>query len=104
MSKALHEALLRVEHKLDVVIDYVHGMTNVPPRDIALPIPGGGGATGGKCPITGTDIRYAVDTETGAVHRTDGLLRGLASALPVPTPEPWSARPQGTEVSDEDMA
>lgn len=104
MSKALHETLLRVEHKLDVIIDYVHGMTNVPPRGIAAPIPGGGGTTHGKCPISGTNVRYAIDPDTGAVYRTDGLLAGIASAMPVPDPAPWKTRAHSVEDPDEDTA
>jgi hypothetical protein len=99
----MHETLLRVEHKLDVLIDYLHGMTNVPPRDIPKPVRGGGGVSDGKCPITGSQIRYEVDTESGAVYRDDNLLRGIHSAMPVPAPEPWKTRTPVSEVIDEDL-
>lgn len=85
-------ATLRIEHKLDVIIAYLHGMTNVPPQDIPKPIPGMGGVTDGRCPITGTTIKYSIIPETGAVVRQDGLLNGVPSSLPVPEPPAWTPR------------
>lgn len=86
------DALLRMEHKLDVIISYLHGMTNVPPQDIPKPIPGLGGETDGQCPITGTKIRYNFVPETGILVRSDGLLNGVPKSLPVPEPPAWLTR------------
>jgi hypothetical protein len=94
------EALLRIEHKLDVIISYLHGMTNVPPQDIPKPLPGMGGETDGRCPITGTKISYNFVPETGALVRTDGLLNGVPKSLPVPEPPAWIARENSGDVSD----
>ena len=96
-----NEALLRIEHKLDVIVSYLHGMTNVPPGDIPQPLPGMGGVTNGKCPITGTSIRYDFDQQTGGVIRSDGLLRGVPSSLPIPDPPAWSTREQIDESGGE---
>jgi hypothetical protein len=86
------DAFLRIEHKLDVIINYLHGMTNVPPERMPVPIKGGGGLTDGTCPITGTPIRYALDPETGVATRIDGLSAPI-STLGIPAPEPWTPRP-----------
>lgn len=94
------EALLRIEHKLDVIISYLHGMTNVPPQDIPKPLPGMGGETDGRCPITGTTISYNFIPETGALVRTDGLLNGIPKSLPVPEPPAWIVRENLGDVSD----
>lgn len=96
------EALLRIEHKLDVLISYLHGMTNVPPQDIPKPLPGMGGETDGRCPITGTKIRYNFIPETGALVRSDGLLNGVPKSMPVPEPPAWLVRDQGEDVSEGD--
>ena len=94
------DVLLRVEHKLDVIISYLHGMTNVPPQNIPKPLPGMGGVTDGRCPITGTPIRYGFNQQTGGVIRTDGLLEGVPSSLPVPDPPAWDARTPLDDVED----
>ena len=85
------DAFLRIEHKLDVLINYLHGMTNVPPARMPMPIKGAGGLTDGICPITSTPIRYAIDPETGAAVRVDGLSVPL-STLGIPKPEAWVPR------------
>lgn len=96
------EALLRIEHKLDVIISYLHGMTSVPPQDIPKPLPGMGGETDGRCPITGTKISYNFVPETGVLVRSDGLLRGIPKSMPVPEPPAWIARDRGEDVSEGD--
>ena len=98
------EALLRVEHKLDVIIAYLHGMTSVPPQDIPKPLPGMDGATNARCPITGTVIRYSFNQQTGGVTRTDGLLDGVPSSLPIPDPPSWDTRrtvDESEEIQDD---
>lgn len=97
----IEESLLRMEHKLDVIISYLHGMTNVPPSALPRPVLGMGGLTDGKCPITGTAIRYAFDQTTGGVVRKDGLLDGISSALPVPEPPTWDTRSYADETATE---
>jgi hypothetical protein len=92
------DALLRMEHKLDVIISYLHGMTDVPPQDIPKPLPGMGGETGGRCPITGTKIRYNFVPETGVLIRADGLLNGVPKSMPVPEPPAWLTRDAGDDV------
>jgi hypothetical protein len=94
------EALLRIEHKLDVLIAYLHGMTNVPPQDIPKPLPGLGGETDGRCPITGTKIHYQYSPQTGAVARVDGLLTGIPKSLPVPEPPAWLRRDTASETME----
>ena len=91
----MSEEILRIEHKLDVIINYLHGMTNVPPADMPKLLPGGGGLTNGTCPITGTAIRYSIDPETGDSKRVDGLSSGMPSKQTgIPQPQPWSERSQ----------
>lgn len=94
------EALLRIEHKLDVIISYLHGMTDVPPQEMPKPIPGMGGVTDGRCPITGTPIRYGFDQQTGGVIRTDGLLEGVPKSLPIPDPPAWESRDYTDDMGD----
>jgi hypothetical protein len=101
MTRRMSEALLRIEHKLDVLVSYLHGMTDVPPAPIPRPVPGTGGETDGRCPITGSVVRYGIDGETGALARLDGLLDGLPTALPVPEPPAWQARKPLEEVIDD---
>lgn len=101
MSKSITDALLRIEHKLDVLVDYLHGMTNVPPAQ--MPAPLRGGKSDGRCPVTGTQIQYAIDPETGSVIRVDGLLNGISSALPIPAPPAWESRDrEDSEGQDDD--
>lgn len=96
------ETILRIEHKLDVLINYLHGMTNVPPADIPRPVPGRGGVTDGKCPITGTPIIYHVDPVSGQVVRTDGLDSGMRATAPlaIPEPQPWQQRAALSDVTE----
>lgn len=96
------ETMLRIEHKLDVLINYLHGMTNVPPADIPQPMPGRGGITDGTCPITGTPIVYQVDPVSGQVVRTDGLDSGMRSTAPmaIPEPQPWQQRATPSDVTE----
>jgi hypothetical protein len=96
------ETMLRIEHKLDVLINYLHGMTNVPPADIPRPLPSRGGLTDGTCPITGTPIIYNVDPVSGQVVRTDGLDSGMraTSPLAIPEPQPWQQRPAMTDSAE----
>ena len=100
MTKSMCDALLRIEHKLDVLVDYLHGMTNVPPAK--MPVPIRGGKSDGRCPITGTQVSYSIDPETGAVGRTDGLLDGISSALPIPAPPTWKSRTRSLEDREVD--
>ena len=89
----MSEALLRIEHKLDVLINYLHGMTGVPPADMPKPLPKAGGLTDGLCPITSTPISYNLDPETGSVSRSSGLTSGMPSILlGVPKPPQWDVR------------
>tara|TARA_Y100000592_G_scaffold97315_1_gene167780 strand:+ start:4614 stop:4922 length:309 start_codon:yes stop_codon:yes gene_type:complete len=93
----MSEEILRIEHKLDVIINYLHGMTNVPPADMPKLLPGGGGLTNGTCPITGSVIRYNIDPETGDSKRTDALSSGMPSKQTgIPQPQPWNERSQAT--------
>jgi len=87
----MNDVYLRIEHKLDVLINYLHGMTNVPPADIPKQIPGGGGLTDGVCPITNTPISYTVDVVTGTPQRLDGLDTGMRhyADLSVPEVKSW---------------
>lgn len=100
MTKSMSDTLLRIEHKLDVLVDYLHGMTNVPPAK--MPVPLRGGKSEGRCPITGTQVSYSIDPETGAVVRVDGLLNGISSALPIPAPPTWKSRTRYSEDEEQD--
>ena len=93
------DALLRIEHKLDVLISYLHGMTNVPPQDIPKPLPGLGGETDGRCPITGTKITYNFVPETGILVRSDGLLNGIPKSMAIPEPPTWLVRDSSDDGS-----
>ena len=79
------EDILRIEHKLDVLINYLHGITNVPPAPMPQPIKGGSGATTGNCPITGSPIRYILEPQSGDVRRVDALHSGVRTLGPVPS-------------------
>jgi hypothetical protein len=81
------EDVLRIEHKLDAILWYLKEMTGVPPRDMPKQIPGLGGLTNGKCPITNTDIYYLLDVNTGKVSRFDGLKSGVTSGSAVKMPD-----------------
>jgi hypothetical protein len=85
------DAFIRIEHKLDVLINYLHGMTGVLPAQMPIPMPGEGGLTDGVCPITNTPIRYAIDPESGNAVRLDGMSQSLGS-IPIPIPPSWDTR------------
>jgi hypothetical protein len=92
------EDILRIEHKLDVLINYLHGMTNVRPAPVPKPIDGFNGLTDGICPITGSPITIQVDTATGRYVRRDGLLSGLPRiAGAIPAPPVWDSRDRQVE-------
>jgi hypothetical protein len=78
------EDLLRIEHKLDVLIQYMCGVNAVgnPAPDMPKLIPGMGGMTDGVCPITRSAIHYHVDPRSGNVRRTDGLKSGMTDTSP----------------------
>ena len=98
----MSEEILRIEHKLDVLINYLHGMTNVAPADMPKLIPGAGGITNGTCPITKSVISYSIDPETGDSKRTDALSSGMPSKQSgIPQPQPWGGKRQAVpeEVS-----
>jgi len=78
------EDLLRIEHKLDVIIQYLCGLNAVgsPAPDMPKMIPGMGGMTDGKCPITLTPIHYHVDPISGGAKRVDGLKSGMTDTSP----------------------
>lgn len=87
------EDLLRIEHKLDVLINYLHGMTGVRPAPIPKPIEGMNGVTDGVCPITYSPIAYNIDPATGRYVRKDGLLAGLPRiAGAIPQPPMWDTK------------
>lgn len=93
------EDLIRIEHKLDVLINYLHGMTNVRPAPLPRLIDGFNGVTDGVCPITGSAIAYVTDTQTGKYVRKDALLANLTRiAGAVPAPPQWDARDIETET------
>lgn len=99
----MSEALLRIEHKLDVIINYLHGMTSVPPADMPKPLPKAGGLTNGLCPITNTPIYYLVDPATGGVARKSGLTSGMPTLnLGIPNPPSWDQTALEEGVSDGD--
>lgn len=101
----MSEQLLRIEHKLDVLINYLHGMTNVPPADMPKPLPRAGGLTNGLCPITNTPITYVIDAQSGMIGRMDGLTSGMPSSpsIAVPNPPEWARRnSEMGDISDAD--
>lgn len=78
------EDLLRIEHKLDVLIQYLTGenISGSPAPDMPKMIPGMGGMTNGVCPITKTAIYYHLDPKSGQVKRSDGLTSGVVETSP----------------------
>lgn len=80
------EELIRIEHKLDAILTYLGAMTDMPPIQMPKPIPGLGGLTDSKCPITGTDIYLTIDPTTGKPVRKDGLRTGLVGVSLFPDP------------------
>lgn len=90
----MSDVFLRIEHKLDVIINYLHGITNVRPDDIPKQVPGAGGLTSGRCPITDTPIYYSVDTKTGMPIRVDGLDSGMRTYIDASVPDApvWDVR------------
>lgn len=85
------EELIRIEHKLDAILTYLSVMTDLPPIQMPKPIPGLGGLTDGKCPITGTGIHLTVDPSTGKPMRKDGLRSGLIETNLFPEPPSFSS-------------
>ena len=79
------ETVLRIEHKLDVIIAYLSGQVapHSLPRDMPKLIPGMGGMTDGVCPITQTPIHYLIDPRSGDVKRSDGLSSGMVDTKPI---------------------
>lgn len=90
----MSDVFLRIEHKLDVIINYLHGITNVAPEDIPKQVPGAGGLTSGRCPITDTPIYYSVDPKTGNPMRVDGLDSGMRTYIDaaIPAEPSWKER------------
>ena len=86
------EDILRIEHKLDAIIFYLAEMTGTPPRKMPNKIPGLSTLTGGKCPITGTDIHYILDVKTGQPRRKDGMHSGVLEVGPISSDEALSAK------------
>jgi hypothetical protein len=102
------EDILRIEHKLDVIIQYLCGLNikGAPAPDMPKLIPGMGGMTDGKCPITLTPIHYHVDPISGLAKRSDGLKSGMTDTSPykgVPSTSSTSVMLTGnfTETSDD---
>ena len=85
------EELIRIEHKLDAILTYLGAMTDMPPIQMPKPIPGLGGLTDGKCPITGTGIHLTVDPASGKPMRKDGLRSGLVETSLFPEPPSFSS-------------
>ncbi len=79
------ETILRLEHKLDLIIGYLSGKIphQAPPKDMPKLIPGMGGLTEGTCPITNTPIYYLIDPKSGQVRRSDGLSSGIVETKPI---------------------
>jgi hypothetical protein len=91
MSAITTEDLIRIEHKLDVVIKYLHGMTGVRPDPLPRIIEGG--FTDGVCPVTSSAISFRVDPQDGKFYRTDALLASLPRiAGGIKTPPTWETR------------
>lgn len=90
MSKITSEDLIRVEHKLDVIINYLHGMTGVRPNPLPRIVEGAGGVTDGVCPITSSPISFRVDPNDGRFGRIDALLSSLPRiASGIAQPPEW---------------
>jgi len=85
------EELIRIEHKLDAILTYLAAMTDMPPVQMPTPIPGLGGLTDSKCPITGTGIYLMMDPATGKPMRKDGLRSGLVETTLFPDPPSFSS-------------
>lgn len=81
------EDILRIEHKLDVLIWYMRELTGIPPKQMPRQIHGMGGMTDGKDPVTDTPIYYNVDVLSGTVTRKDGLNSGVVASGPISQPQ-----------------
>jgi len=93
MSKITSEDLIRIEHKLDVLINYLHGMTGIRPDALPRMVEGGGGMTDGLCPITMSGVSFRVDPEDGKFYRSDALLASLPRiAGGITAPPQWATR------------
>jgi hypothetical protein len=71
------EDIIRIEHKLDALLWYMRKLTGEMPTQLQQPLPGMGGMTGNRCPITDTPVYLTVDPKTGDIVRKDGLSSGV---------------------------
>lgn len=93
MSTVTSEDLIRVEHKLDVIIKYLYGMTGIRPDPLPRMADGGNGITDGVCPVTSSPIAFRVDPLDGRFHRVDALLASLPRmASGIAAPPEWALR------------
>ena len=80
MSKTVGEEFIRLEHKLDAILVYLMRLTGERPSPMPSIVPGLGGMTDSKCPITDSTIHLKVDPRTGKAVREDALSSGLVEA------------------------
>lgn len=80
MSRTVGEEFIRLEHKLDAILVYLMQLTGERPLPMPSIVPGLGGMTNGKCPITGSSIHLKIDPKTGKAVREDALTSGLVEA------------------------
>jgi len=80
------EELIRIEHKLDVIIWLLREAYGGTPRALPQRIPGMGGITTGVCPITLSPIEYHADAKTGRIYRRDALRVDLVDIGRIPDP------------------
>ncbi|MGA1354102.1 MAG: hypothetical protein ACO32I_04910 [Candidatus Limnocylindrus sp.] len=91
MAKVTSEDMIRIEHKLDVIIKYLHNMTGVRPAPLPQIIERG--VTTGVCPITTSPIVFNVDVEDGRFVRSDALLESLPRfGVGITPPKAWDIR------------